>query len=104
MTYLLITLHTPSADSLAEELGQRLISTRVVSEGFELTAYNSHANLEFPNVSSDTLEKTMAEASDWIKKKHPNLMQRRVSGKRTKQNLGMPWQEGEEVVCLEIRK
>ena len=104
MTYQLITVHTPSADMLAEELGQRLISTRVVSEGFELTAYNSHANLEFPNVSSETLEKTMVEASDWLKKKHPNLMHRRVSGKRTRQNLGIPHNEGEEVVCLEIRK
>lgn len=97
-------MHTPSADLLAEELGQRLISTRVVSEGFELTAYDSHANLEFPNVSLETLEKAMREASDWLRKKHPNLMQRRVSGKRTRQSLGIPHNEGEDVVCLEIRK
>lgn len=104
LTYFLITLHTPSADALAEELGQRLIAKQIVSDGFPLTAYNSHASLEFQGINSDAAQKIEAEVAEWIFRKHSLLKKRRIQGKRQKQKLGMPTETEEEVVCIELRK
>ncbi len=97
-------MNLPSADGLAEELGQRLLAKRIVNDGFALTAYNSHASLEFAGVSNDTVEKIKAEAADWIFQKHSTLSIRTMTGKRQKQNLGMPTESPEDAICLEIRK
>jgi hypothetical protein len=104
LSYFLISIHTPAADGLAEELGQRLLAKQIVNEGFELTTYNSHASLEFTNVSNDLVESIMTEATDWLEKKHSTLMHRRTKGTRQKQSLGISKEPREEVVCLEIRK
>lgn len=104
MTYFLITMNIPSADSLAEELGQRLLAKKVVNEGLSLIVYNSHATLEFQSIPGDAVEKIKAEVADWIFQKHSRLSTRTMTGKRQRQNLGMPTEAAEEAVCLEIRK
>ena len=104
LTYLLISLHVPTAASLAEELGQKLLAKQIVNDGFPLTTYESHASLEFIDISNDISDKIDAEVSDWIFQKHSLLKKRKILGKRQKQNLGMPREVGEDVVCLEIKK
>ena len=104
MTYFLITLRVPTAASLAEELGQKLIAKQIVKDGFPLTTYESYAYLEFPDIPNDIADKIDAEVSDWIFQKHSLLKKRKISGKRQKQNLGMPKESADEVVCIEIKK
>jgi len=104
MPYFFIAIDTPGASDLAEELGQRLIGKQVAKSGFPLTVYESHATLEFPDLSKEAIEKIEVEASEWISWKHPVLKKRRISGRRQKQNLGLPTDAVEELVCLEIRK
>ncbi len=104
LTYLLVSLHVPTAALLAEELGQKLLAKQIVNEGFPLTTYESHASIEFLDISNEVSEKIDAEVSEWIFQKHSLLKKRKISGKRQRQNLGMPREVGEEVVCLEIKK
>ena len=104
MPYFLIAVNTPNAPDLAEELGQRLLGKQIVKGGFPLTAYDSHATLEFPDIAGEVIEKIEVEASSWIAEKHRSLRLRRLSGKRQKQNLGTPAEREEEIICAEIRK
>jgi hypothetical protein len=104
LPFLVITIYAPAAGDVAKELGQMLLGKQLVDAGFSLTAFDTHASLEFPVISNDPVEKIESEVQDWIARKHGALRSRKVSGKRQKQNLGMQTGVEEEVVCLEIRK
>ena len=102
--YFLIAIDSPGAAGLAEELGQRLLGKQIVKSRFPLTVFDSRATLELPRLKKEAMEKIQAEISEWITWKHPALKMRIISGKRQEQNLGVPTEAGEEVVCLELRK
>jgi hypothetical protein len=104
MPYFLISFDTPTPSDLAEELGQRLLAKQIAQPGFIITAYGQFATMEFPNSEKGFIDKVESEAGAWIDDKHRSLRLRRLTGKRQKQSLGMPTDQAEEVVCLEIRK
>jgi hypothetical protein len=104
MPYFLISFDTPTPQDLAQELGQRLLAKDIAKSGFAMTTYGSLAMLEFPHPGKEFMEKVQSEAQAWISDKHRSLRMRKLSGKRQKQNLGMPTEPEEEVICLEIRK
>ena len=104
MPYFLISFDTPSPQDLAQELGQRLLAKQIAKTGFALTTYGSLATLEFPNPAKEFMDKVQSEAEAWIADKHRSLRMRKLTGNRQKQNLGMPTEPEEEVICLEIRK
>jgi len=104
LIYFFVSIDSPGAADLAEELGQKLLGKQIVKSGFVLNTYESHAVLEFPDSSKELIEKIETEASNWISWKHPGLKKRRILGKRQTQNLGLPTDAAEDLVCLEIRK
>jgi hypothetical protein len=104
MTYFLISFDTPTPADLAQEFGQRLLAKQIAKTSFPITAYGSLAMLEFPNPEKEFMDKAQTEVETWIYDKHRSLRMRKLSGKRQKQNLGMPTEPEEEVICLEIRK
>jgi hypothetical protein len=104
MHYLLISIHSPAAEAVAHELGQILLSKQIVAPGFTLTALDTYAFLEFPEATSETTDAIESEIQSWISNKHRGLRQRKVSGRRQKQNLGMPAEAATDIVYLEIRK
>ena len=104
MPFFLISFDTPSPRDLAQELGQRLLGKQLAKTGFAITAYGSLAILEFPDPEKEFMGKVQSEVEAWISDKHRSLRMRKLSGKRQKQNLGMPTEPEEEVICLEIRK
>ena len=75
-----------------------------MKSSFPLTAFDSRAALDFPDTSKEVIERIEAEVAEWITWKHPAMKKRVISGKRQKQNLGMPTEAEEELVCLELRK
>ncbi len=104
MPYFLIVFDTPDPSALAEELGQKLLAKQVVKSGFPITSFGSLAFLEFPEATQELIEKVQSEIGSWISDKHRSLRMRKLSGKRQAQNLGMPTEVQQEVICLEIRK
>jgi hypothetical protein len=104
MPYFLISFDTPTPQDLAQELGQRLLAKQLAKSGFALTTYGSLAILEFSDQGTDFMDKIQSEIQSWISDKHRSLRMRKLTGKRQKQNLGMPTDPEKEVICLEIRK
>jgi hypothetical protein len=104
MPYFLVTFDTPSPQDLAQELGQRLLGKQLAKGGFAITTFGSLAIIEFPDSGTEFIDKVQSEAQAWISDKHRSLRMRKLSGKRQAQNLGMPTEPEEVVVCLEIRK
>ena len=101
---LLISIHSPAAESVARELAQILLAKQIVGSGFPLTALDTYAFLEFNDVSSETITSIESEIQSWISNKHRGLRLRKVRGSRQKQNLGMPTEAASEIAYLEIRK
>lgn len=104
MPSLLISIHSPAAEAVAQELAQMLLAKQTVGSGFPLTALDTYAFLEFSDVSSETTTSIESEIQSWIANKHRGLRLRRVRGSRQKQNLGMPTESASEITYLEIRK
>ena len=104
MHFLLISIHSPAAESVAQELSQVLLAKQIIAPGFILTALDTYAFLEFPEATSETTDVIESEIKSWISNKHRGLRQRKVRGKRQKQNLGMPTDAATDIVYLEIRK
>ena len=104
MPVFVISIDLPNPAELAEEVGQRLLGKHIVKSGFPLTTFGSIAILEFPDANEELVAKVQSEVESWISDKHRSLRLRKLTGKRQRQNLGMPTQAQEEVVCLEIRK
>jgi hypothetical protein len=104
MPVFIISVDLPNPAELAEEMGQRLLGKQIVRSGFPMTNYGSLAILEFPDANEELIAKVQSEVENWISDKHRSLRLRKLTGKRQQQNLGMPTQAKEEVVCLEIRK
>jgi len=100
---LVISIDAPNAPDLAEELSQRLLGRQIIQKGFLLTAFEYSAMIDLFDSANETIDRTEADISDWIKFKHSTLKKRRLSGKRQKQNLGMP-AETMELVCIEIKR
>ena len=101
---LLISIHSPAAEAVAQELAQILLAKQIVGSGFPLTALDIYAFLEFNDVSSETIASIDSEIQSWILNKHRGLRLRKVRGRRQKQNLGMPTESASEITYLEIRK
>jgi hypothetical protein len=104
MHYLLISIHSPAAEAVAQELGQILLVKQIVGPGFSLTALDTYAFLEFAEVSNETTDTIETEIQSWISNKHRGLRQRKVRGRRQKQNLGMPTEASTDIVYIEIWK
>jgi hypothetical protein len=104
LPYFLVSFDTPTPHNLAEEFGQTLLAKQIVKPGFAITAYGSVAIVEFPDSGKEFIDKIESEAQAWISDKHRSLRLRKLTGRRQKQNLGMPTDPGEEVICLEVRK
>ena len=104
MPYFLIALDTPDPLALAEELGQKLLGRQVVKSGFPISAFGSLALMEFPDANQEQIDRVQSEIASWISDKHRSLRLRKLSGKRQAQNLGMPSEAQQEIICLEIRK
>ena len=104
MPSLTISIYSPAAEAVAQELSQILLAKQIVSAGFPLTALDTSAFLEFPELSSETTDIIEKEIQSWISNKHRGLRQRRVRGRRQKQNLGMSTEAATEIVYIEIRK
>lgn len=104
MPSLLISIHSPAAEAVAQELGQILLAKQIVGAGFPLTALDIYAFLEFPEVSDETTNSIESEIQSWVSNKHRGLRLRKVRGRRQKQNLGMPTESATDIMYLEIRK
>lgn len=104
MPCLTISIYSPAAESVAQELGQVLLTKQIVAPGFPLTALDTSAFLEFPELSGETIDAIGKEIQSWISNKHRGLRQREVRGRRQKQNLGMPSDAATDIVYIEIRK
>ena len=100
----MISIHSPAAEAVAQELCQLLIAKQIVRPGFPLTALDTYAFLEFPEVSKENADAIESEIQTWISNKHQGLRQRKVRGRRQKQNLGLPTEASTDIVYLEIRK
>ena len=104
MAYVIVSIDSANAHDLAEELVQRLLAKQVVKSGTPVLAFEQSALIDIQYLEKEAIDKIIEETSDWIKYKHSTLKKRVASGTRQKQNLGMPTESSEELVCIEIKR
>jgi hypothetical protein len=103
LPHLLIALEAPNAPDLGEELGQRLLIKKLAKEGFIVNTFEYHATIEFPNVAPEFADAIDSDVADWITFKHSSLKKRKLAGGRKKTTLDNSNENGEQLICIEVR-